>query len=246
MSERRYKPGEIAERTGVTVRTLRYYDEIGLLKPAERARSGYRLYGPEQLERLQQILSLKHLGLELEEIGECLKDPEAYSLENILYRQLKRLRIEIERQKQLYRRLETLAEHLDRSEKPSIDELFKTLKAMTMYEKYYSKQQLEYLEQRKTEVGEERIREVQREWKELIGQVRKEMENGTDPQSEKMQQLAVRWQSLIEEFTGGKAGIRESLGKMYKNEGPEKASRGFMDGEVGEYMQKAFSAGDLD
>jgi len=64
--------GQLAKRTGVTVRTLRYYDRIGLLPPAEGRPGGARLYGMEALRRLQQIRTLKFVGLSLEEIRELL------------------------------------------------------------------------------------------------------------------------------------------------------------------------------
>ena len=59
---------EIAEMTGVSVRTLQYYDEIGLLPPANRSESGYRLYDDESLERLQQILLFRVLEFSLDDI----------------------------------------------------------------------------------------------------------------------------------------------------------------------------------
>ncbi|AWZ48621.1 methyltransferase type 11 [Clostridiaceae bacterium 14S0207] len=66
------KIGEFAERAGVTIRTLRYYDKIGLLKPLKKSSSGYRLYSEEDFFRLQQITTLKFLGLSLEEIHKIL------------------------------------------------------------------------------------------------------------------------------------------------------------------------------
>jgi DNA-binding transcriptional MerR regulator len=81
------KVGTLAKRTGLTVRTLHHYDEIGLLSPSHRTQSGHRLYGEEEFSRLQQIASLKHLGLPLEEIRECLTRPE-YSLERVLNLQI--------------------------------------------------------------------------------------------------------------------------------------------------------------
>jgi DNA-binding transcriptional MerR regulator len=56
---------QVARASGVTARTLRYYDEIGLLEPAGTGGNGYRYYGREQLLRLQRILLLRELGLEL-------------------------------------------------------------------------------------------------------------------------------------------------------------------------------------
>ena len=67
---------QVARLTGVSVRTLQYYDEIGLLKPSKLTPSGYRLYDDEALQTLQQILFFKELGFQLKEIDEILKDPE--------------------------------------------------------------------------------------------------------------------------------------------------------------------------
>ncbi len=59
---------QVAELTGVSTRTLQYYDEIGLLKPSELTESGYRLYDDESLQKLQQILFFKELGFKIKEI----------------------------------------------------------------------------------------------------------------------------------------------------------------------------------
>lgn len=75
MTVRRYKINEAAKIAGVSVRTLRHYDEIGLLKPGQRSGAGYRLYGEGELLRLQQILIGRELGLPLEEIRKALDDP---------------------------------------------------------------------------------------------------------------------------------------------------------------------------
>jgi DNA-binding transcriptional MerR regulator len=67
--------GALARLAGVSVRTLHHYDEIGLLRPSGRSRSGYRVYTGADLERLQQILFFREVGLPLEDIGRILKDP---------------------------------------------------------------------------------------------------------------------------------------------------------------------------
>jgi DNA-binding transcriptional MerR regulator len=66
---------EVAAMTGVSVRALHYYDEIGLLKPTETTEAGYRLYGDATLARLQQILLFRELGFPLKEIRRILADP---------------------------------------------------------------------------------------------------------------------------------------------------------------------------
>lgn len=67
--------GEVARRTGLTHRTLRHYDDLGLLVPSGRSDGDYRLYAPEDLDRLLAIQHLKSLGMGLDEIGRALDDP---------------------------------------------------------------------------------------------------------------------------------------------------------------------------
>ena len=66
------KIGEVAERAGVTVRTLHHYEKLGLVKSATRTESGHRLYGRVAVERLHMVRSLKQLGLGLGEIARLL------------------------------------------------------------------------------------------------------------------------------------------------------------------------------
>ncbi|BAJ75556.1 predicted transcriptional regulator [Microbacterium testaceum StLB037] len=64
--------GELAERTGLSIRTLRHYDEIGLLRPSARSDGGFRLYTPDDESRLLLIRRMKPLGYSLEQMGELL------------------------------------------------------------------------------------------------------------------------------------------------------------------------------
>ena len=70
-----YTVKALAELAGVTPRTLRWYDSQGLLKPLRTTEAGYRIYGPEQVDRLQTILFYRELGLELQAIRTILEDP---------------------------------------------------------------------------------------------------------------------------------------------------------------------------
>ena len=67
---------DISEITGLSIRTLRYYDEIGLLKPTKLTDAGYRLYGNEALEKLQEILFFRETGLPLATIKEMMERPD--------------------------------------------------------------------------------------------------------------------------------------------------------------------------
>ena len=69
------KISEVAKLSGITVRTLHYYDEIELLKPSETTEAGYRMYSSEDLERLQQILFFRELDFQLNEIKEIMLNP---------------------------------------------------------------------------------------------------------------------------------------------------------------------------
>src|SRR4051794_23480408 len=64
--------GDLSRLTGVTVRALHHYDEIGLVKPSQRSAAGYRLYGDHDVLRLQQVLVFRELGVPLDEIATAL------------------------------------------------------------------------------------------------------------------------------------------------------------------------------
>ena len=98
------KVGELARRTGLTVRTLHHYDEIGLLQPSLHTEAGHRLYTAADVARLQQVLSLRQLGFGLEEIRACLDRPGFSPLE-VIRQHVARLREQIECQRELGARL---------------------------------------------------------------------------------------------------------------------------------------------
>lgn len=70
-----YTVQKLGEMAGISTRTLRYYDEIGILKPARINSSGYRIYGQQEVDRLQQILFYKELGIKLETINQIVTSP---------------------------------------------------------------------------------------------------------------------------------------------------------------------------
>lgn len=70
-----YTVQKLAQMAGVSSRTLRYYDEIGILKPARTNSSGYRIYGQQEVDRLQQILFYRELGISLDQIKEIISAP---------------------------------------------------------------------------------------------------------------------------------------------------------------------------
>ena len=235
------KVGTLARRTGLSVRTLHHYDEIGLLSPARRTPAGHRLYGADDVARLQRIVSLRQLGLSLDEVGACLDDP-AFTPSRVIEMQLARLREQIDLQNRLYRRLAALAEHFRAAEEVSVDDLIQSIEVTKMIEKYYTEAQLRALEERRRQLGEDGMQQAQQEWQDLYAQARAEMERGTDPTSEPVVRLARRALELIRAFTGGDAGTERSLNTMYRQEGPEAASRGTIDRAVWDYFGRAMDA----
>ena len=85
---------EMSRRTGVSVRTLHYYDSIGLLKPTQVTEAGYRLYNDATIEKLCMILVFRELGLGLQEIGEILHAPD-YNRNRVLEKQIKLMQTRI-------------------------------------------------------------------------------------------------------------------------------------------------------
>ena len=83
MTNTGYSVGEVSRLAGVTVRTLHHYDEIGVLRPSGRTASGYRLYAPADLDRLQRVLCYRELGFGLEEITTILDDPAVDPLDHL-------------------------------------------------------------------------------------------------------------------------------------------------------------------
>jgi DNA-binding transcriptional MerR regulator len=212
-----WKVGELAKRTGVSVRTLHYYDEIGLLSPSHHSGAGYRLYTEADVIRFQQIKSLRNLGFSLEEIRQFLSRPDV-SPERVLQLQIAHLREQIGLQQGLCDRLEAIARRWRSEETVSTEEFLTIIEVTTMLDKYYTPEQLEELKQRRETLGDDRMRQVEGEWKELMEQVQAEMDRGTDPADERVQQLARRWMGLVREFTGGNPGIEKSLGRVYQEE----------------------------
>jgi DNA-binding transcriptional MerR regulator len=214
---RSWKVGELAKRSGISIRTLHYYDEIGLLSPSMQGRTGYRLYTPRDVVRLHRILALRELGCSLDEINAVLDDP-ARSLRSVLQQQSARLEAQIAQQTRLRERIESLLPRLSHDEGDAAEALLDIMEQMKMFEKYYSPEQLEALKARREALGDARIQEVQAAWPALMAEVQAEMDAGTDPKSDKVKALAARWMSLVREFTGGDSGLERSVQSLYQNE----------------------------
>jgi DNA-binding transcriptional MerR regulator len=235
-----YKVGELARRAGVTVRTLHHYESIDLLVPSKRTATGHRLYGAADVARLARIQALTALGFALEEVRRVL-DQESPSPLALVERHLARAKELLEEQHALCARLETLREHLAR-EGDDVERLIETVEVMTMIHRYYTKEQLETLAQRREDLGEEAIRQVENDWQALFADVRALVDRGVSPDAPEALALARRWKALTEStvagFTGGDPSIKASLDRLYREEPVEKIHPSF-DPAVFAFMNEA-------
>lgn len=132
MTQRQYwKVGDLAELTGLTVRTLRFYDQIGLFSPSGQTESGHRLYDASDLSRLQQIVSLKELGLSLEEIKSAL-DGKQISPVEIVKLQMTRVKEQIAQQQQLLEQLQHVSKRMQGQAPLTVDDFTGLLQAMSV------------------------------------------------------------------------------------------------------------------
>lgn len=128
-----YSIQELARLAGVTTRTLRWYDQIGLLKPGRVAESGYRYYGEAQVDRLQDILYYRALGVELAQIKECLDDP-AFDRLAALRSHLATLEAEQARLAGLIRSVKATIDAEERNETMNDEQKFEYFKKKTVAE----------------------------------------------------------------------------------------------------------------
>jgi DNA-binding transcriptional MerR regulator len=135
-----YTINQLAKLSGVTVRTLRFYDEISLLKPAYIADNGYRYYQKKELLLLQQILFFRELGFELKDIKKIILQSDFDRLET-LFLHKKVLKRNILRTNQLIKTIDKTIQHLEDKQAMNEKELFKgfDIKKQTEYEQYLVK-----------------------------------------------------------------------------------------------------------
>jgi DNA-binding transcriptional MerR regulator len=206
------KVGELAKRCGLTVRTLHHYDTIGLLTPSARSDSGYRLYNRNDIARLHQIQALRRFGLALADIGTVLANPGSH-LAAIVEQQIQMLGQQIAQSTMLRERLSQLQGQLQRGEEPELADWLTTLEMMTMYDKYFTKE-----EQKNFPLLSTAENTSTAEWAELVQVVQEAMEMNVPPQSPGAQKLARRWITMLMRDSKGDPRLLAKLNKMHFNE----------------------------
>lgn len=204
-----------AALAGVTVRALHHYDRIGLLRP-QRSASGYRLYARRELERLEQIVALRFIGVPLKQIGPLLKES---GLAEVLPRQRALLE---EKRRLLNKAIRAIAAaeasladggNPDTAILTTIIEVIEMQSDTKWTEKYYSLAAQAAIAERRTQVMPEEIAKGQQDWLELFREVEAALDE--DPAGAKAQELGRRWKALVGEFTGGNPEVAQGLNRMY-------------------------------
>lgn len=204
------KVGELAARAGMTVRTLHHYDSIGLLIPSARSDAGYRLYDRNDVARLHQIQALRKFGMALADIGAYLDSPDASPIA-IVARQIALLDRQIGEAARMRDTLANAHAQLAKGEVPELATWLTTLEQMTMYEKYFSKEELHQL-------PIYRNKDAEAEWKQLVTQVNELMASGVSVRDDAARELASQWMGLLERSTAGNQAFMGQLNAMHENE----------------------------
>lgn len=220
--KRLYRVGDVAEMTGVSIRTLHHYDQIGLLEPSAYSEGGHRLYGEADLLRLQQILTLRYLGFPLKRIGELLERPD-FDLIASLHAQRQALRDRITETEEIEHTLSALLDQrlasgrwdwtlVNRLSRRVHDHLSEKGSAM---ERYYTPEQMARFAELREKLPEAEIKAIEDGWTELMADVRASRD--LDPASPKAQELVRRWDEMMERTRAAYDGYEDLWGAIGQN-----------------------------
>lgn len=223
------KVGELARRTGLTVRALHHYDSIGLLHPSERSDSGYRLYNRDDVARLHGVQTLRRMGVPLAEVAQLL-DGGAATLPAILSRQIGVLEQEIAQAQVLHERLIAMQMILAGGGQPDIDDWLASLSMMSTFEQYFSASELKLVF--------ERWKQCEAEWPPLLQAVRESMARGVPPDAIELQPLARRWMDVSARWMNGDIELLKRWGRMLREQPGLPLPTG-MDRALLEYIDQA-------
>lgn len=207
--------GEVAERASVTVRTLQYYDRIGLLKSTFN-RSGRRTYTQDDVVKLQQILFLKSFGFPLKEIAGHILDHQTPSdLVGIFSKQREILQSQIGNLNKVINVLDAIIAQLGLGQEVSIDRLITIMDLMkrgnpfAFVMRYFDNEQLKGMAERfeSSEAYEAFMNRVNG----VFAQMEEFYRKGVEPAGPEGQEVAARWWDMVSEFTAGDRSLLQSL-----------------------------------
>jgi DNA-binding transcriptional MerR regulator len=231
------KVGELAQRAGLTVRALHHYDAIGLLTPSARSDAGYRLYNRADIGRLHQIQALRRFGVSLADIATFLASPDA-DLGRIVDQQIAALDRQISQAGQLRGQLALLQEQLRSGQEPELAGWLGTLEMMTLYDRYFSKEELKRLPLLSNDGAR------MAEWRAIVAKVRALKDAGVPPDDARACQLAHHWMIMAERDTDGNPDFAVRINAMHDREPALMGQLGAIP-ELMAYVKAAFSASRL-
>ncbi len=238
-----WKVGEIATLTGLTIRTIRYYDQIGLFSPSEYTESGHRLYTKKDLSKLQQILALKQIGIPLDDIKNVIENQSDDLTVTIIETQITRIKKDIEAQKNLLFELESARKAIQSKKSMSVEEVTKLIGAMKLYQgKYFTKEQLDKMKTCYEQYDQDTLKEVEQEFMMLLNKLQAEKEKGNPPTSRKVQVLAKRWSDIVYSFTGNDQALQKQT-ETFHAENPNNGLQYGMDVGLYTFIQEALGHG---
>jgi DNA-binding transcriptional MerR regulator len=226
--------GELARRSGLTVRTLHHYDSIGLLTPSSRSDAGYRLYDRTNIERLHRIQALRRLGLGLADIGNALSGPQL-PLTEVIDRQLEQIERELSQALRLKRQLIELRAQLTAGQAPDLAQWLDTLELMTMYENYFSPEELKRFPLLNDA-------DAQAEWSAMVDMAQGMIDRNTPPDAHEAQILGLRWMRTLQRDTGNNADFLNRLDRMHASE-PAVQAASRITPEVQRFVRQAVMEG---
>lgn len=203
------KVGELAKRTGVTVRALHHYDSIGLLRPSGRSEGGYRLYDEHDVARLHGIQALRRMGVPLAEVAQLL-DGGSGSLEALLAQQVRGLEQEIARAQALRERLGVMQLVLASGRQPATDDWLASLSMMSTLEQYFSVAELKR--------AFERWKRCAAEWPPVVRAIRAAMARGVPTDAVELQPLLHRWLDVATRWMDGDLHFLDRWARMLREQ----------------------------
>jgi DNA-binding transcriptional MerR regulator len=237
---------EFAKLTRVTVRTLHYYDQVGLLKPSFERPNGYRVYTDADLLKLQQIVTLKFMGFSLGEIRKLL-DSKGYEAARSLRIQAGAVRDEIARLREASRAIDQVLARLEKDGRIHKQKLIKIMEVIQMgedvkkgwHEKFFTETELREFQEIGKKYTPEMMTAYQSRWTALIEEVKANL--GLAPESDKAQDLGRRWKALLDEGYGDHPGLKARIGEAYKAGAVPQEYR-FFGPEVLDFIKKVHAA----
>jgi DNA-binding transcriptional MerR regulator len=184
----------------MTVRTLHYYDEIGLVPASERTRAGHRRYTDVDVRRLYRVRALHQLGLSLDEIGAVLNGPDdPAALRHLLVAQVADLNARAAEIAELRRRVQALLDQIDGPGMPGAGQFLAVLEMTVPFvdaHAYLTPRQREALVRRGQELGAEAVGTLRAEWLGLVEQLRTFLRDGVAAGDPRVRALVDRWQEI--------------------------------------------------